>query len=289
MVAAARFGKQDAGAAGRRIFFMKAIRNARTWSFVALGATAILPLAVACGGSTPAANTAGSATAGYGTAPPGYPTQAGYPTQPGYPAQPQAGYPTQPGQPAGYPAQPQPGYTAQPGQPQPAPTGSAPAPLAPTDPSSLAGILQGLAGALGGQPANGGGGGGGGGASIATAGLQALALRSAPGMQQEQQVLDQQLAQGQDAVVIYTLSPGKCYTIVGFSPPGGVQDVDLNLLTVPFNTLAGQDLTHNNTPTIGASPNQMCPVIPIAVQYKLDVHARQGSGEVAVALYSKNK
>jgi hypothetical protein len=33
----------------------------------------------------------------------------------------------------------------------------------------------------------------------------------------------------------------------------------------------------------------MCPVIPIAVQYKLDVHARQGSGEVAVALYSKNK
>jgi hypothetical protein len=268
---------------------MKEHRKVRTWSLVALGATALLPLAVACGGSNQAgANTAGSSSVGYGAPPPGYGAPGGYPAQPGgYPAQP-GGYPAQPGQPApGYPAQPAPGYPAQPAPGQPAPTGSAPAPLAPTDPSSLGGILQGLAGALTGQPAQGGGGGGG--ASIATAGLQALALRSAPGMQQEQQVIDQQLAQGQDAVVIYTLSPGKCYTMVGFSPPGGVQDVDLNLLTVPFNTLAGQDLTHNNTPTIGASPNQMCPVIPIAVQYKLDIHARQGSGEVAVALYSKNK
>jgi len=124
---------------------------------------------------------------------------------------------------------------------------------------------------------------------VATAGLQALALQKAPGMQQEQQVIDQQLANGQDAVVMYTMSPGKCYTIVAFSPPGAVQDLDLNLLTVPFNTLAGQDLTHNNTPTIGGSPNAMCPVIPIAVQYKLDIHANKGAGEVAVALYSKNK
>jgi hypothetical protein len=108
-------------------------------------------------------------------------------------------------------------------------------------------------------------------------------------MQQEQTGIDQTLQQGQDAVVMFTLQAGKCYTIVGFSPPGAVQDVDLNLLTVPFNTLAGQDLTHNNTPTIGASPNQMCPVVPIPVQYKLDVHARLGSGEVAVALYSKSK
>jgi hypothetical protein len=33
----------------------------------------------------------------------------------------------------------------------------------------------------------------------------------------------------------------------------------------------------------------MCPVIPLPVQYKLDIHARVGAGEVAVALYSKNK
>jgi hypothetical protein len=253
-------------------------RKVRTWSLVVLGTASILPLALACGGSNTPANTAGTASVGYGQPPPGYPQTA-------YPGQPPPGYPPQPGQ---VPGQPPPGYPPQPGQPPPgpAPTGSAPAPLAPTDPSSLAGILQGLAGALSGQPSGGGGGGGGG---LASAGIQALALRAAPGMQQEQTGIDQTLQQGQDAVVMFTLQAGKCYTIVGFSPPGAVQDVDLNLLTVPFNTLAGQDLTHNNTPTIGASPNQMCPVVPIPVQYKLDVHARLGSGEVAVALYSKSK
>jgi hypothetical protein len=54
-------------------------------------------------------------------------------------------------------------------------------------------------------------------------------------------------------------------------------------------TLAGQDLTHNNTPAIGASPSPMCPVIAFPMQYKLDVFARKGSGNVAVQLYSKTK
>ena len=262
-------------------------RNAMTWSLLALGATALLPLAVACGGSKPAANTANSAAVGYGQPPPpGYP-QPGYAAQPpaGYPGQPPAGYPGQPGQPpAGYPGQPPAGY---PGQPQPAPTGSAPGPLAPTDPSSLQGILQGLQSALQGQAAAGGGGVVG---DLTMAGLKAFALKVAPGMQQEQTPMEQTLQQGQHAVVMFTLTAGKCYAIVGFSAPGAVQDVDLNLLAPPlYMTLAGQDLTHNNTPVIGGSPQFMCPVIAFPLQYKLDVFARQGSGAVAVALYSKNK
>jgi hypothetical protein len=127
-------------------------------------------------------------------------------------------------------------------------------------------------------------------------GLQALALKVAPGMQQEQGVMEQSLQPGQDAVVMYTLQAGKCYTIVGFSAPGAVQDLDLNLMMPPlYMTTAGQDLTHNNTPTIpvasspGAVPTPMCPVIAFPLQYKLDVHARVGGGVVAVALYSKNK
>jgi hypothetical protein len=88
-----------------------------------------------------------------------------------------------------------------------------------------------------------------------------------------------------------TLQAGKCYAIVGFSPPiGGVKNLDINMLAPPFYmTLAGQDLTHNNTPTIGASPNPMCPVTPFPLQYKLDVFAQSGSGQVAVQLYSKTK
>ena len=257
----------------------------RTWSLVALGATAVLPVVVACGGSNQAgANTAASASMGYNQPPPGYP---GYPGgQPGY-----AGAPGQPGygqpQPPGYPGQPQP-YPGQPGgQPTAAPTGSAPpGPLAPTDPNSLQGILQGLQSAFQGTVTPGGGGG----ADITSAGLAAFALKAAPGMQQEQGVMEQSLQQGQHAVVMYTLQAGKCYSIVGFSAPGAVQDVDLNLLAPPlYMTLAGQDLTHNNTPSIGGGSQPMCPVIAFPLQYKLDVYARQGSGAVAVALYSKPK
>jgi hypothetical protein len=260
-------------------------RKVRTWSVVALGASALLPLAIAqagCGGSNPPANTAGSATVGYGQPPPGYPgAQPGYPgAQPGYPG-------AAPGQPQPYPGQPQP-YPGQPGQPQPAPTASAPpGPLAPTDPGSLAGILQGIQNAMTGQT---GGGGAAGGGDVTALGLQAYALKAAPGMQQEQGVMEQPLQQGQHAVVMYTLQAGKCYTIVGFSAPGAVQDVDLNLLAPPlYMTLAGQDMTHTNTAAIGAAPSPMCPVVMFPLQYKLVVFARSGSGPVVVQLYSKNK
>ena len=96
--------------------------------------------------------------------------------------------------------------------------------------------------------------------------------------------------EGQHAVMMVTLQAGKCYSILGFSPLGGVKDLDLNLLAPPlYMTLAGQDLTHNNMPSIGGSPNAMCPVIAFPLQYKLDVFARSGSGQVAVQLYSKSK
>jgi hypothetical protein len=258
---------------------------------------AVLPLSVAC---APQQDAGGAANVGYNqTPPPGYPAQPGaypqqaqpqgYPAaQPGY-AQPQPGYPQ---------AQPQPGYPPAPGQPmpgqapgQPAPSGSAPGPLAPTDPSSLQGILQGIQTAIQGQIApQGGGGGGGVGGDVTMLGLKAYALHAAPGMQPEQNGLEQQLQQGQHAVIMFTMQAGKCYSIVGFSPPGGVQDLDLNLLAPPlYMTLAGQDLTHNNTPVIGSASQPMCPVIAFPLQYKLDVFARQGSGMVAVQLYSKNK
>jgi hypothetical protein len=261
---------------------------------VALGTAAIVPVSVACGGSSnppPAAPTATANMAmGQQAPPPGYP---GYPqAQPGYPQpQPQPGYP--PAQ-AAYPAQPaypqQQAYPPAPGQPPPgAPPAASPAPsgpLAPTDPNSLQGILQGLQGALqgtlvapGSLPGD-----------LTEAGLKAQSLRLAPGMQPEGQELKQNMTEGQHAVMMVTLQAGKCYAIVGYSPPGGVKDVDLNLLAPPlYMTLSGQDLTHNNTPAIGGAPSPMCPVIAFPLQYKLDVLARAGSGSVAVQLYSKNK
>lgn len=265
----------------------------KVWALIALGGATLAPFGAGCGGSNPPSNTAanGSVTVtqpppGYG-APPGYPQQQpppGYPQQQGYPQQgyPQQGYPQQP-PPQGYP-QPQPGY---PPPQQPAPAASAaPGPLAPTDPGSLQGILAGLQAAIPGQLAAPGGLT----ADPVEAGLKLLAVKDAPGMQPEGQELKQTLNEGQHAVMMVTLQAGKCYAIIGFSPIGAVKDLDLNLMAPPlYMTLAGQDMTHNNTPGIGAAPSPMCPVIMFPLQYKLDVFARVGSGPVVVQLYSKNK
>jgi hypothetical protein len=275
-------------------------RMVRAWSLVALGATAVLPLAAACGGSSnPPANTAATGTVAMQTPPPGYATAAppGYPgaaAPPGYPTQP--GYATaQPGYPAAtaapYPTAAQPAPTAYPmptaAPPGAAPTASAtPGPLAPTDPNSLQGILAGIQGALQGTVVPGGVASG----DLTDAGLKLYAARVAPGMQPDGDELKQALTEGQHAVVMLTLQAGKCYTILGFSAPGAVKDLDLNLLAPPFYvTLAGQDLSHNNTPAIGASPNPMCPITPFPLQYKLDVLAKSGTGQVAVQLFSKTK
>jgi hypothetical protein len=270
-------------------------RQVRVWSLGALGALAVVPMAaLACGGSgTPQPTTAANGVATAGTVPPGYPQQGtppGYPAQPGYPQQP-TGYPQQAPQQPGYPQQPaaypqpapqQPGY---PQQPQPTPS-AAPTALAPTDPNSLQGILNGLQGALGGQMVNPGSLGG----DLTDAGLKALALHIAPGMQPEGDELKQTLSEGQHAVMMVTLQAGKCYTVVGFAGLGGVKDLDLNMLAPPlYMTLAGQDMLKNNTAAIGAAPSPMCPVIMFPLQYKLDVFAKAGSGPVAVQLYSKSK
>jgi hypothetical protein len=276
----------------------------RAWSLSALGALAIVPMAVACGGGNNAQPSPANGATAAGQPPPaappqGYPpgsppqnTPPGYPQQPGYAQQQPAGYPAQQPQPgypqpapAGYPpAQPQAGY---PQQPQPAPAASAaPTALAPVDPNTLQGILNGIQGALSGQMVAPGAVPG----DLADAGLKAHALRVAPNMQPEGDELKQTLAEGQHAVVMITLQAGKCYSVVGFSPPGGVKSLDLNLLAPPlYMTLAGQDLTHNSAPAIGAAPSPMCPVIMFPLQYKLDVFARAGSGPVAVQLYSKTK
>ncbi len=265
-------------------------RTVQAWSLVALGAAAMIPMGVGCGGSsTPPPSTAanGAAYPAAGQAPPGYPgAPPGYPAQQQAYPQAQAGYPQQ-----GYPQQQPQGYpqasTPAPGA-QPAPgTAQAPAgPLAPTDPNSLQGILQGIQGAIqgtfatpGALPAD-----------LTEAGLRAQALRLAPGMQPEGDLLKQTLTEGQHVVVMITMQAGKCYTILGFSPPGAVRDFDVNMLAPPlYMTLAGQSLTHNNTPAIGAAPSPMCPVIAFPLQYKLDVFAQAGSGPVAMQVYSKSK
>ena len=209
----------------------------------------------------------------------------------GAPASVASGYAPQPGLAPLPPTAPLPGYpTAHPRQRRRPHRVRLQSPLRglspPADPNTLQAILAGIQGALQGTlvlphgPADG-----------TEAGLKARALRLAPGMQPEGEQLKQNLTEGQHAVMIVTLQAGKCYSILGYSPPGGVKDLDLNLLAPPFFlTLAGQDPDAPTAPAIDRRRAE--PDVPghrVPLQYKLDVFARLGSGQVAVQLYSKAK
>ena len=126
-------------------------------------------------------------------------------------------------------------------------------------------------------------------------GLKAASLKHASGEQPQGQIAKGTLQEGAHQEFMVTMQPGTCYTIIGYSPLGQVKDLDLYLLAPPFYNpaipggVAGQDTTHDNTPTVGGSPHPMCPVIPLPLQYKVDIVARSGSGNVGVQVFSKPK
>ena len=274
-------------------------------SLVALAATASIPVFVACGPASGTASGAAtpSASVGMQGAPPqGYAAAPGaYPQQPGaYPQQqpPPGAYPQQQPPPGAYPQQPQPGaptpggYAQQPQQPGVPPGATAAAPTAPlgsvvtTNPNDLASLFAQAAaagqamlsqpGAVPGDPVE--------------LGLAAAAAMHAKGEQLQGQIAKASLQEGGHNEFMVTMQPGTCYTIIGFSPPGQIKNVDLHLLAPPFyNVLSGQDTTDNNSAYIGSTPNPMCPVIPLPLQYKVDITARSGSGNVGVGVYTKPK
>ena len=213
----------------------------------------------------------------------GYPPQqqGQYPQQQGYPPQQQGQYPQQQPPPQQYPQQPPPQ------QPPPAASGSA-APAAggipgfPIDPALLAQIQQAGAAVMAPGAAVGG--------DMVDLGLKAAAARYAPGMQPEGAMAKDNLAEGAHKEMMITMQGGKCYTIIGFSPLGGIRNVDLHLMSPPFyNVQAGADTSADNTAVIGGGNAPTCPITPFPIQYKLDIQAKQGAGQVGVQVYSKNK
>lgn len=121
-------------------------------------------------------------------------------------------------------------------------------------------------------------------------GLRAVGAMKAPKMQPEGAVFKHTLKEGERADAVVSMQAGKCYTIVGFSPPGAIRDVDLQLLAPPFYTMsAGQDSSHDATPVIGGGTSPYCPILPVPVAYKLAIVARAGSGAVAAQVYSRTK
>jgi hypothetical protein len=117
-------------------------------------------------------------------------------------------------------------------------------------------------------------------------GVRDLAKKAAPGMKPEGPLATGSLKEKAHLQTAVTLQPGKCYAVVGFSSK--VKDLDLYLLVSP-GILSGQDTTDDNTPVIGRAPDSMCPVAKTPIKYTLDIVADQGSGDVAVQLYAKDR
>lgn len=241
------------------------VRSLRSWSLVALAAASLAPLA--CGGGKPAdqpppTGSAAMNSAGWGTPPPG---NTGWGTPP-------------------------PGGTVPPGGTAPPPGGTAPAasatvpglPGVPVDPNLLNQIvaagaaMMGQGGVAVGDPVE--------------LGIKAASMKYAPGMQPEGPISKDTLQAGGHKEMLITMQGGKCYTVVAFSPPGQVTNVDLHLLAPPlYNMLAGQDAFKDNTAVIGPNAQALCPIVPFPVQYKLDVNAVAGQGAVGVQVFAKNK
>jgi hypothetical protein len=120
------------------------------------------------------------------------------------------------------------------------------------------------------------------------AGIKSLAASNAKGMQPDGQMARGDLKEGDHLSMLVNLQAGRCYTIIGFSPKGQIQDLDLRLLAPPFyNVLSGEDTTDDNAPMVGKAPGAMCPVIPIPIANKVDIHAQKGAGKAGVQVYSK--
>jgi len=277
------------------------IRTTEKGPLAALVLAAAIPLA--CAGAD--TNTPPIGQTPYGApsaAPYGQPQPYASAAPPGYVA-PQA------------PATPPPGYAQQPVPGAPAPSG-AQTPLGPivtTDPAQLQAMFAQAAQAAqaflqppgsgapkpgasptpppaGGAPMPGGAVPGGMPTDLVDAGIKVVALMEAKGMQPEGNQAKGQLAEGGHLEFMVPMQAGKCYTLIGFSPPGQVRNLDLNLLAPPFyNMLAGQDTSDDNTPVIGKSGNPMCPIVPVPLNYKVDIVARTGSGQVGVQLFSRVK
>jgi len=121
-------------------------------------------------------------------------------------------------------------------------------------------------------------------------GIKALAAKAAPNMTPEGELQTGTLQEGGHFGFVHSLQAGRCYTIIGFSPVGSIVDLDLNLLTPPFYTInAGKDSTKDNQPIIGKGKDATCPIVPLAVPYKIDVSAAKGAGVFGVQVFSRAK
>lgn len=121
--------------------------------------------------------------------------------------------------------------------------------------------------------------------------ITAASPKVAPKMDKEGAAGRATLAEGGHFSMMVNLAPNRCYTIVATSAPGMVSQLDLKLYGPPlFNVEAGKSSpADKNLPVIGKGTAALCPIIPLAVPYKIDVAATKGAGRIGVQVFARNK
>ncbi len=121
--------------------------------------------------------------------------------------------------------------------------------------------------------------------------ITTAAPKLAPKMDKEGQPGRATLKEGEHFAMMVNLAPNRCYTIIANSPPGSVEKLDLKLYGPPlFNVEAGKSGANDkNMPVIGKGTAALCPIIPLAVPYKIDVAATKGAGRIGVHVFARTK
>jgi hypothetical protein len=121
--------------------------------------------------------------------------------------------------------------------------------------------------------------------------IKAAAAKDAANMTQEGTSAVATVQAGQAFNQVVTLQPNRCYTIIGFSPPGQVAELELKLMAPPlYNIEAGKSGANDKAmPIIGKGKNALCPILPIPVPYRIDATAKKGGGRIGIQVFARNK
>ena len=125
-------------------------------------------------------------------------------------------------------------------------------------------------------------------ASVATVPLMAYAQQEAPNMGRDGNLVAGNFLEGQTLEQPFTLSPGKCYTVLAVG--AGMSQVDLSIVAVtPLPQGSGVLATARGTSNASLGGRGSCYKwdFPVAINAKYVVRATHGRGLAAAQLYSK--
>lgn len=121
--------------------------------------------------------------------------------------------------------------------------------------------------------------------------ITAAAAKNAPKMAEEGAPGHQTMKENDHFAMMINMQPNRCYTIIATALPGTISQLELHLYGPPFyNVEAGKSDPKDKTlPIIGKGTAALCPILPLAVPYKLDVVAAKGAGRMGVKVYARSK